>query len=366
MKKTFILIMTFFFSLNTFALLPFEDAANPELVTSARALAMGNAYMNKVDDGWSAFYNPAGLGTVRGLQFHLGNLHLETNSGFLNVTSNGAFTDSITKYQDAFVPSKLRSLHAAEPGNLSHARFQIFPNMTYRGITLGYMYVKQNRARLSSLDDSFELAERVDSGPVLALSASLFGGIVKFGATAIHLTRKQLQKDFAGGDTVTVDTNLDYTKGSMTHLTAATRITLPFWALPSLSMVVRNSSNTDWDTPELSGAPDKIPQTVDYAFSITPNLGRTLRMHLEIARKDSGDRYDTIPVSRKTMWGMEFDYMRKMFVRFGFGDGWGSAGIGVRNESFSFDITSYAVEASADGYREDEDRRYIMSISRGI
>lgn len=364
--KTIILILTFLISMPAWSILEFEDAANPELVTSARALAMGGAYMGKVDDGWAAFYNPAGLGSVRGLQFHLGNIHLETNSGFLNITSDGAFTDAISKYQDAFTPTKLRGLHADNPGNLAHARFQLFPNMTYRGITLGYMYVQQNRSRLQTLNDPLELAERVDYGPVLALSASLFGGIVKFGATAIYLTRRQLQKDIASDGSVDISLEEDYTKGTMTHLTAGTRITLPFWALPTLSMVVRNSSNTDWYDPSLSGAPEKIPQTVDYSFSITPNLGRTLRMHLEVGRKDAGDRYNTIPVSRKTMGGIEFDYMRKMFVRFGFGDGWGSTGIGVRNKSFSFDLTSYAIEASGDGYRQDEDRRYIMSISRGF
>ena len=120
-----------FFSFQVKAIIPFEDAVSPELVTSARALAMGNAYMSKVDDGWSAFYNPAGLGTVRGLQFHLGNIHLETNNGFLDVTSKGAFTDALSKYTDAYDPVGLRGLHADNPGHLSHARVQFFPNITF-------------------------------------------------------------------------------------------------------------------------------------------------------------------------------------------------------------------------------------------
>jgi hypothetical protein len=362
----FLLYFLLLFSFRVYAILPFEDAVSPELVTSARALAMGNAYMGKVDDGWSAFYNPAGLGTVRGLQFHLGNIHLETNSGFLNITSDGAFTDSISKYQDAFDPVALRNLHAENPGEISHARMQFFPNITYRGITLGYMYTQQNRSRLKSLDDDFEIAERQDSGPVLALSLSLFGGVVKFGGTAIYLTRKELQKDFADGDSIDIDESVDYRKGSMTHITASTRITLPITALPTFSAVLRNSSNTVFDSAEFGGLPDTIPQTVDYSFSITPNLGRTLRVHWEIAQKDVGDKYENVPSQRKLMTGMEFDYKRKMFVRFGYGDGWGSAGIGVRNKSFAFDLTSYAIEASDDGVREDEDRRYILSISGGF
>lgn len=348
------------------AILPFEDAVSPEFVTSARALAMGNAYMSKVDDGWSAFYNPAGLGTVRGLQFHLTNIHLETNNGFFSVAGTGPVTDALENYQNAFDPDGLRQLHAAKPGNITHARFQTFPNITYRGFTFGYMYVQQNRARLKSLNDDFEIAERIDSGPVMAFSASLFGGIVKLGATGTLLTRKQLQKDFASNVATSIDAQTDYRKGTMTHLIAATRITLPITFLPTISVVSRNSSDASFYAPELGGTPDDIPQTTDVAFSITPNLGRTFRMHMEVAARDIGDQYDTVPQNRKIVGGIEFDYMRKMFFRLGYGDGWGSGGIGVRNKKFSFDLTSYAIEASDDGYREQEDRRVALSVSGGF
>lgn len=362
------LCLTFIFTPSlSFALLEFEDATSPEFVTSARALAMGNAYMSKVDDGWSSFYNPAGLGTVRGFQFHLSNLHLETNNGFLDITGgSGAFTEAVENYPKAFDPIGLRDLHADSPGETSHARFQVFPNLTFRGITLGYMFVQQNRARLKSLSSDFEIAERQDRGPVLSLNFSLFGGIIKLGASAVHLTRKELKKDFAPSDSVEVDVNTDYKQGTMTHLTAGTRLTLPFWALPTFSAVVRNSSQSDWHTEELGGLPDKIPQTVDYGFSLTPNLSRTFRMHMEVAMKDAGNRYENVPAQRKLLYGVEFDYMRKMFFRLGYGDGWGSGGIGVRNEKFAFDLTTYAIEASEDGIREEEDRRFILSISGGL
>ncbi len=362
----FFIFVLLTFSNIAWAILPFEDATSPEFVTSARALAMGNAYMSKVDDGWAAFYNPAGLGTVRGMQMHLTNIHLETNNGWLEVTGNGGFADAITNYTKSFQPAELRTMHANNPGNISHAKLQLFPNVTYRGITLGYMYVQQNRARLRSLSDNFEIAERIDSGPVMALSASLFGGIVKLGATGVLLSRKQMQKDFLPTDPVSITSSTDYVKGAMTHITGGVRITLPFHWLPTFSGVVRNTSNADWHTPDYSGVPEKIPQTYDASFSLTPNLGRTFRMHMEIASKDMGNRYDTVASNRKLMGGIEFDYMRSMFVRFGFGDGWGSGGIGVRNKSFAFDLTTYAIEGSDTGYRQEEDRRYILSISGGF
>lgn len=348
-------------------LLEFEDATSPEFVTSARALAMGNAYMSKVDDGWAPFYNPAGLGTVRGLRFHLSNLHLETNNGYFDITGgSGNFFSSAGNYTRAFDPVGLRDLHAESPGEISHARFQLFPNITFRGISFGYMYIQQNRARLRSTADDFEIAERTDYGPVLAVNLSFFGGVLKVGGTATLLTRKQLQKDFAADDPIEIDADTDYTKGTMTHITAGSRITLPFWALPTLSAVVRNSGETEWSSPELSGAPPVIPQTVDYSFSLTPNLGRTSRIHMEVTMRDATNEYENVPSQRKLQAGIEIDYVRKVFVRFGYGDGWGSGGIGVRNNKFAFDLSTYAIEASEDGVREEEDRRYAISISGGF
>lgn len=366
MIKIFVLLISIT-SQSAWSRLYFEDASSPELITSARALAMGNSYMSKVDDGWAAFYNPAGLGTVRKVQFHLTNIHMETNNGFMEAAGgSGSFFESASNYTDAFKADGIRTLLTDKPGNMSHAKVSLFPNITYRGISLGYMYSQQQRARIKSLTDPFEIAERTDSGPVLAFSASLFGGILKFGVTAAILTRKEFWKDFAAADPTVIDKELDYKKGTMTHLVAATRLTLPIFMLPTFSLVVRNSSTGEWYDTELSGAPDDIPQTVDGAISVTPFTVRTGRMHIEISFKDMGNRYENVPNNRKVSAGIEFDINRMFFFRGGFGDGWGSGGIGVRNHQFIFDLTTYAVEATEDGYRQEEDRRYVLNIAMGF
>ena len=267
MKLSLFLLLFILLQSKAWSILNFEDAVAPEIVTSARALALGNAYLNKVDDGWAAFYNPAGLGTVRGLQFHIANAHLELNNGLVGLASDGGLTDSLDNFSNAFDVRELRSLHADNPGKISHARFQLFPNLTYRGLTLGYLYVQQNRARLRSLTSDYEVAERTDSGPVIAVNASLYGGILKFGASAIHLTRKELQKDFAPTDPVNIDKNQDVRKGSMTLITAGMRLTLPYKYLPTFSTVLRNSSQTSFDSPEFAGTPNEIPQTVAVSYT---------------------------------------------------------------------------------------------------
>jgi len=348
----------------SYAELDFEDATSPELIKSARALAMGGAYLSKVDDGWSAFYNPAGLGTVRKLQFHLANIHLETNNGFLDATSgSGAFTDSFTKYGEAFKADGIRNLLLDKPGT-SLARLQLFPNITYRYFTLGYMYHQQQRARLESVTSDFEVAERVDSGPVAAFNISLFGGILKFGTSAVLLKRKELQKDFAQNVPTSV-TGGDYQEGTTTYLTAGMRLTLPVKPLPAFSLVYRNADSSGWYNVKGGGAPKDIEKTVDASASITPIVGRSMRVHLEVALRDITDQYEDVSTSRKLNAGMEIDFRRRVFVRFGYSDGWGSGGIGVRSRKFIFDLSTYAVE-SGDGFRDKEDRRYALSISSGF
>jgi hypothetical protein len=365
--KKITLCLLFIFSFNSYAILNFEDYAFPELVTYSRALGMGNAYMNKVDDPWAAFYNPAGLGTVRNFQMHLLNVHTEVNDGFLDITAGqGSYTDAVTNYADALTPSGVRNLLANNPGNLSHTRFQIFPNMTFRGFQVGYIYSQQNRARLNSLADDLELAERKDSGPMAALSISLWGGVIKVGASVVLLTREEFQKDFAGNAPINIDKNVDYRKGTMTYVVSGARLTLPIFLLPTFSYVMRNATGAVWSNPTLGGAPAELPTTHDAAFSIAPILGRNIRVHIEATAKDLTNQYATVPANRKIGFGMEFDFYRKMFVRFGYGDGWGSAGIGVRNRMFMFELTTYGVEISPDGSRQEEDRRTILSISQGV
>jgi hypothetical protein len=362
--KILLLLMTFF-SQSAYSVLQFEDASTPELLTSARALGMGNSYASLVDDSAAAFYNPAGLGTVRGFKLDLAHIHFELNNGFLDVTGDGSFFDSIEKYDDAFKSDGVRSLLADNPGNATHARLNLFPNVTFRWITLGYLYSQQQKARLESQSADFEIAERQDSGPVLAAAFSLFGGIVKFGATATYLTRKEIFEDTPSGQQVDISED-DYSRAEMTHIVASTRITFPVAFIPAISVVSRNIGSNKWYNADLAGAPEEIPETMDVALSITPFTGKGSRLHIEIGRKDVANKYEDIPDARKLQGGVEWNYRRKIFIRAGYGDGWGSGGFGIKGRRFTFDLSTYAVEQSLDGFREEEDRRYAINIASGF
>lgn len=365
MKTLPLVLITSLATGSAFAKLDFEDHAFPEFVTSARALAMGNAYINKVDDSWSAFYNPAGLGTVRKPQFHLANVHLESSNALLDLAGRGGAYNIPKNYLDSYDMSKLRSELTNYEGKLIHSRFNIFPNITVRGLTLGYLFSQRNRAIIN--DDTanqFELAERRDQGPVMSLNGSLFGGIFKVGATAVYLNRRELYKAIDPTDP-TVISNSDYKQGSSLQVTAGTRLTLPYTFLPTFSVVLRNATSSNWEKISMGGAPEKIKQTMDAGFSITPQIGDRSRIHLEANLKDVNNSYDT-NIKRRAAAGMEIDFNRRLFLRAGWGDGWGSGGIGVRSRTFILDLTTYAVDRSLDGFRKEEDRRWVMSLSSGF
>jgi hypothetical protein len=364
-------ILLLFLTLPARAALDFEDHAFPQFVTSARALAMGNAYICKVDDAWASFYNPAGLGTVRRPQLHLANMHLEASSGLTKVLGPGPAYQIPGNYMDSFDPNEMRSMLANNKGVLAHSRFNFFPNFTVRGLTLGYMFSQRNRATINDVDpdpndadNTFEFAERRDHGPVMSLSGSLFGGVLKLGASAVYLIRRDLYKSFAP----TVETEInddDYKSGKSLQITAGSRLTFPVALLPTFALVLRNATSNDWDGVSNNGGPDKIKQTMDVGFSITPQVGKTSRLHMEANLIDLNNAYDT-DIKRRIAVGTELDFNRRLFVRLGYGDGWGSGGLGVRTRTFILDMSTYAVDRSKDDFREEEDRRWVLSISSGF
>jgi len=361
----FLVLFLIIHSQSAWSALDFEDHAFPEFVTSARALAMGNAYICKVDDSWSAFYNPAGLGTVRAPQLHLANLHLEASNGLLKTVGAGTTADIPGNFSDSFDPEMMRTNLSEYQGKLSHSRVNLFPNFTMRGITLGYLFSQRNRAIINDdATNDFEIAERRDHGPVAALNLSLFGGVLKIGASGVYLIRRDLYASFGPSENVDI-TDADYKYGRSLQITGGTKLTLPIALLPTFSVVLRNATANGFEAEELGGLPDEIKQTLDAGFSITPQIGKSTRFHIEANLRDINNSYET-DSNRRLAAGIELDFNRRIFLRGGYGDGWGSGGFGVRSRVFIMDFTTYAVDRSLDGYREEEDRRWVLSLSSGF
>ncbi|MFG1484002.1 hypothetical protein ABMA79_15335 [Halobacteriovorax sp. HFRX-2_2] len=344
----------------------FEDAVFPELITSSRALAMGNAFIGKVDDASAAFYNPAGLGTYRGSHFHLSNFHFETNKGWMETLFGGDVTGNAGDLFDALSLEGARKLLNQNKGTVAHSRFQMMPNFSTRYFSMGYLFSVQQRAFIGDqVGDQFEYAQRTDHGPYMAFNFSLFGGIVKFGSTISYLFRKEA----VGTADPATPLNLpdsSYNQGKMLFVTTGFRFTLPYKFIPTLAIVSRNTAGASFERTGGPAAPDQIKQTYDVGLSITPQLGRTVRVHLELDYKDALGEYANVDFKRKLGLGLEFDLRRRFFFRLGYGDGFGSGGIGIRTRKMEFDLSTYAVDTTDSDFRGEEDRRYVLGISSGF
>lgn len=345
----------------------FSDAAFPELATSGRALAMGNAYIAKVDDSAAAFYNPAGLGTVRNAHFHLSNLHMEANKDWIDLGTGGKITDAFSNFNKGFKIDGTRELLKNHPGSYSHSRFHLMPNFTARYISLGYLYSNQTRGALGTQAGAqFEYAKRTDSGPYLALNISLFGGVIKLGATGIYLTRKEIFGEADPNTTIEIQ-DQEFNKGRALIFTSGAKFTLPVYALPTLAVKMNNATSRPFNPSDgYAGAPDEIKQSIDVGLSLTPAIGKTTRIHWEVNYKDVNNKFKEVDSSRKLGLGMEFDFRRIFFIRFGYGDGFGSGGLGIRTRKLEFDLSTYAVDTTNSQFRGDEDRRFLVSISSGL
>lgn len=368
MKSLFSLAICIFFSLSSaWGAINFSDAVYPELATSGRALALGNAYIAKVDDSAAAFYNPAGLGTVRDPHFHLSNLHLEVNKDWINLGTGGAVTKAFSNFMKGFKVDGTRELLKDNPGSFSHSRFHFTPNFTARFISMGYLYSTQARGAFGTQSGAqYEYAKRNDSGPYASLNISLFGGIMKFGVTGVYLTRQEVFGESDINTTLDLQDS-DYKKGRTFMLTFGSKVTFPAYGLPTIALKLNNASSREFKASDgFGGAPDKVKSSVDLGFSLTPQIGKTTRIHWELNFKDATKKFSNVSTARRYGFGLEFDFKRILFLRFGYGDGFGSAGIGIRTRKLEFDLTTYAVDTTSAEFRGEEDRRFLMSISSGF
>jgi hypothetical protein len=364
--KKILLTMTFFIlSQNSFAI-DFEDAIFPELATSGRALAMGNAFISKVDDSSAVFYNPAGLGTVRNTHFHISNFQLEMNKGILSSGAGGKITDAFGNITKMFSLDGTREVLNKHVGTIAHSRFQMLPNFTTRYFSAGYLLAKRTRAVVEDeTTTGFEYAERLDHGPYAALNISLFGGVFKAGISTVFLNRSEIIGSADPAATLTVSDS-SYQKGRAFISTVGGKITLPIVFLPTFSAVMHNAFDQEFKSGRGAGVPEKIKRSVDVGFSVTPQMGNSSRFHFEINYKDLSKEFETVSSKRRFLVGAEIDLSRVFFIRAGYGDAFGSFGLGVKTKKLEFDITTYAVDTTTDKIRGSEDRRFVMGVSSGF
>ena len=348
----------------------FNDGVFPELAVSARALGMGNAYLSKVDDSSAVWYNPAGLGTIRFPRFHLSNLHLEINKGWSDALGHKI---NLKQPFSLFRPDHVRQLLLKHRETFYYGRAQMMPNFTFRFFSLGVLYSSRIRGHIGEGEDAlFEFADRRDWGPYLAFNLSFMGGIVKFGMSTIYLNRSEFYSERNPEQTFT-GRGADARKGNILLSTGGFRLTLPWQGLPAFSLKINNALGSPFKEDGAPGLPLSIPSSMDVGFSFTPQISRTTRLHMEMNYRDLTGEFPSdiesrrgVTGSRRVALGMELDFSRTIFFRLGYADGFGSLGLGMTRRGVEYHLTTYATETTASRFHNKQDRRFILSFSRGL
>ncbi|TDJ08198.1 MAG: hypothetical protein E2O68_02425 [Deltaproteobacteria bacterium] len=353
--------------------LDFGPVAYPQLATSGRALAMGNAYISKVDDSAAPFYNAAGLGTVRPTNFHLTDIHFESSQDYLTMPK-GTTSDF---WQGAFGNVTIEGTRVNlkdNIGDVAYSRFNILPNFTMRYFSFGYLLSQQSRMTILSDTSPYEWAFRFDQGPYLSINFSFFGGVIKVGAMGVWLIRRELYGCGPQDETVFIEED-DYAKGNGFFSDMGVRVTLPTDWIPAFSLSFHNAFGGSFNVtqqPKLTVYnPNPRPlqnyaNTMDLGVSITPRIGKLARLHIEVNLNDLLGKFDEVDTLRRLLIGGEYDWERKYFIRLGMVDGYVSGGFGFKSRHFNFALSTYGAELDPTGWHVKQERRYLIAFDFGI
>lgn len=361
-----ILLLILFFPVSSFCQFSFEDSDTliPQLVVSGRSMALGSAFSARVDDSMAAFYNPAGLGTVRKFELRISDLYFDNDEDLINMTASGGdFFDALI---GALSIDGTRQLMLEDGKNLAYSRFNFMPNIVTRYFTTGYFYSQQSYMGMTSTaaSQTYEYLYRQDQGPYLAFNLSFLGGVFKLGLTGLYLYRKELDGSSPADQSITIEDD-DFNRGQGVFGIAGFRFTYPTDWLPTLSAVYQNIASGDFDN--YGAAPvSPYPSNLTAGFSISPQVGKLTRLHFEADYVDALRENKNLDDIDRLELGMELDYDRSSFLRVGWLDGYISGGIGFTTAHLSINFSTYGINTSLAPGEELQDRRYVFAISYGI
>ncbi len=333
-----------------------QDVVPGSRYTSARAAALGDAFLPIGDDGAAAlFYNPAVMGKLRGVKLEPMNISLMGNSGFASGLGLNSF--KITS-----LSSNLSNLQSS-PGVFQGVGATILPTYYTRFFSVGLLAQEEFVASYTT-SGNVRYKSNYQLIPALATGVRLAGGIVRLGYSIQWVNKAE------GDVTVPTDTdplgyNQSIAQGSGFSHTVGGSLTLPITYLPQFNVVVRNALNTVYMdtmlykfTTTSSGTPATELMTFDGSLSIQPKIGSGVYSNLILQYRDFTNR-SGVSLFGRLCAGAEISFRDVFFLRGGWGSGYPSAGIGLRRRQGEFSFTWYSEEIGS-SYLEQRDPRYLL------
>lgn len=328
--------------------------------TSARAAAMGDASLPLGEDGSSGLFdNPADLAKIKKPQAEL-NLGLSGDLGYfklLNTSSlNSANPISLNTYQPIL---------SASPGSIGGASGILLPNFYMKDLAVGMMFQYQTAAVVNA-NGTTTYHSVYELIPAVGGALRLASGIVRIGYSLQWVNVAEGAVTIpAGTSSTSMAWNNSLEQGSGFSSTAGIAITLPVDYLPSINLVGRNLLNTTYSsstiysfTPNSTGAPTTQMMSFDGALSFQPRLGQGAFVNFVAEYKDITNQSQQIFFAHLAT-GIEFSFRDQFFLRGGFGEGYPSAGFGLRKKTGEFSLTWYTEELGTT-YLQQGDTRFLF------
>lgn len=328
--------------------------------TNTRALGMGGALIGVTSDETSLFRNPANLGSVRKYFGTFVDPELEGQGTFTDIVRADSFTKAVEVEAMAGELQK-------NPGVFYHAKAQFTPSFTTKNFGFGLLYRNELNAVVSeTATTKMDTFYQNDLAAVLAVNQSLFGGVIKIGASAKAVNRIEIVSStltVSGGSFALSDIAAE---GSAIAYDAGLMIQAPVAWVPTLTVVAHDIGDTEFTLRDgvrarTASQPATVKQSVDAAISLFPIHGNKIRSVWTVEYRDITD-------SRKEDWsrkrlhvGTEINFKDIFFLRLGANQGYVTAGIEIASEKLAWQISSYGEEI---GTKADpkEDRRYATRI----
>lgn len=323
---------------------------------------MGNVGLTSAEDPTlSMFYNPAGFGSVKRPQLEVFNPQLEgaiNNFGSVGGASN--FT-KVGSLQSAQAPLAQRR---KQPLSMGAA---VFPNFSARNIGIGLLAQTQRNAYMDSAGAVHYQFQTLVM-PTLGLSMGFFSGLLKLGGAVRYVILTEANTSSTNLRALSYRNNAK--EGAGIALDAGGLLTLPFSSLPTFAFVARDIGGTRLTgTPPIRNAaasapkPEKISMAFDGGFALHPKLSQMSALKFGVDYRDITD-VSKSRIFRKVNIGMELMLQRYFGIRWGYGSGYWTFGLGVYGKGGELELGSYGKELTGAGLQGVEDRRILLRYSK--
>lgn len=333
-----------------------------EFYRGIRQMGMGGAAIGVVNDQTALLLNPAGLGRLRDFYLTLADPTAELTM------KDEKIAGGFAKLPDMLDPQTALDQSNANRGDRFHMSGSVFPSIVFPNFGIGFLGRLSEDAQVDTAGTAFAFNYTSDYAIVTGMNFSFLDGIVKVGGNARLINRGEVDRDDLSPTATDLSMNTLLTEGMGLGSDVGLILTAPIVWLPSLSAVVRDVGGTAYTLrkgllhPNTANAPNRTPQTLHAAFSVSPIIDNDLRAQITFEMRDVLNVYEDDLAVRRMHGGFELNWADALFLRAGYNEGYWTAGFEIAVFNYQIQGASYGEEVGTSSARQ-EDRRYMGSFA---